>query len=128
MNVYGSWPNVEKLLVAWLKSKCGVAVYTETPSNLGAVVPCLQVDRLPGGPGQAFSKTFTVDVTAWGANRPAVWALVQSAEVAMVQLIANGAGGFIDDVSETNSFGNVDYSDLNVRRAIGTYELTARPQ
>jgi hypothetical protein len=128
MNVHGQWPNVEKLLVAWLKLKTGLVVYTETPSNLDSVVPCLQVDRFPGGANREFEKTFTVDVTVWAANRALVWAAVQTVEPAMLQLNSNGSGGFIDEVAELNSFGNVDYSDLNVRRAVGTYSLTARPQ
>jgi len=128
MIVNGSWPNVEKLLVAWLKDKCGVTVYTELPSTLDSVVPCLQVDRFPGGHGEVYDKAFNVDVTAWGATRADVWPLVQKVEVAMMQLNSNGNDtGFIDEVVELNSFGDVSYADLNVRRAVGTYQLTARP-
>jgi len=129
MIITGQWPNAEKLVTSWLSDQCGVSVYTETPSTLDSVVPCLQVDRFPGGQGREYEKAFNVDVTAWGKTRVDVWALVQKAEVAMMLLNSAGnANGYIDEVVELNSFGDVSYADLNVRRAVGTYQLTARPQ
>lgn len=122
MNVYGVWPNVERLLIAFLKQECGVVTYTETPSNLETVVPCVVVERVAGGYGRDFEKTFVVDVTVFAKTRGDVWSLVQQVETAMVRC------NLFDTVVEQSSFGNVSYSNTALRRAVGTYELTARPQ
>lgn len=122
MNVHGQWPNVERVLVAWLSAECGVPVYTETPTDLEKKVPCIVVERVPGGAGRDFEKTFIADVTVFASTRPGVWALVQQAEPAMVR-----CQGF-DEVRENDAFGNVPYSNPALRRAIATYELDARPQ
>ncbi|PCN48022.1 hypothetical protein Csp2054_09110 [Curtobacterium sp. 'Ferrero'] len=122
MNVYGQWPNVERLLLTYLKQETGVTVYTETPSNLETRVPAVVVERIPGGFGEDYEKTFVVDVTAFAATRGAVWDLVQKLEVAMVRC------PLFDEVREPDSFGMVAYSNPALRRAVGTYELDARPQ
>jgi hypothetical protein len=122
MNVYGVWPNVEKVLLAYLKQETGAATYTETPSDLAAVAPCIVVERIPGGFGRDYEKTFHVDLTVFAKNRGAVWDLVQKVEVAMVRC------NLFDEVREPDSFGNVPYSNTALRRAVGTYELDARPQ
>lgn len=122
MNVIGKWPNVERVLIGYLKQECSVAVYTETPTDLADKVPCIVVERIPGGFGVDYEKTFTVDVTVFGGTRGAVWDLVQIVEVAMVTC------ALFDEVRESDSFGNVPYSNPALRRAVGTYELDARPQ
>ena len=122
MKVYGVWPNVERLLLAYLKQETGVTAYTETPSNLDTVAPALVVERIPGGFGQDYEKTFVVDVTVFAKTRGAVWDLVQKVEPAMVRCV------LFDEVRETSSFGNVSYSNTALRRAVSTYSLDARPQ
>lgn len=122
MTVYGVWPNVERVLLTYLKQETGAVTYTETPTDLAAKVPCIVVERVPGGFGRDYEKTFTVDLTVFGATRGAVWDLVQQVEVAMVTC------PLFDDVRESDSFGNVAYSNTALRRAVGTYELDARPQ
>lgn len=122
MNVYGQWPNVERVLLAYLKQETGVTAYTETPSNFETKVPAVVVERIAGGFGQDYEKTFVVDITAFAATRPAVWDLVQKLEVAMVRCV------LFDEVREQSAFGNVSYSNTALRRAVGTYALDARPQ
>jgi len=122
MNVYGVWPNVEKVLLGYLKQETGAATYTETPSNLETVAPCIVVERIPGGFGRDYEKTFHVDLTVFAKTRGSVWDLVQKVEVAMVRC------NLFDQVRESDSFGNVAYSNTALRRAVGTYELDARPQ
>ena len=122
MNLYGQWPNVERVLLAYLKQATGVTTYTETPSDLASRVPCIVVERIAGGYGRDFEKTFTVDLSVFAASRGAVWDVVQQVEVAMVRC------NLFDQVRESSSFGNVSYSNTALRRAVGTYELDARPQ
>jgi len=122
MNVYGLWPNVEKVLLAYLKQETGTVAYTETPSNLETVAPVIVVERIPGGYGRDYEKTFTVDLTVFAKTRGAVWDLVQKVEVAMVRC------NLFDDIRESDSFGNVAYSNPALSRAVGTYEVDARPQ
>jgi hypothetical protein len=122
MNVYGQWPNVERLLVGYLTTACGVPVFTETPTDLEQKTPCLVVERIAGGAGRDYEKTFVVDITAFATARAAVWALVQVTEVAMVRC------DLFDTVEEQSSFGNVPYANAALRRAEATYGLTARPQ
>ncbi|MGU3409114.1 hypothetical protein ACLBWP_03320 [Microbacterium sp. M1A1_1b] len=122
MNVHGQWPNVERLLVGYLTTAVGVPVFTETPADLEQKTPCLVVERIAGGYGRDYEKTFVVDVTAFATTRPAMWSLVQVAEVAMVRC------DLFDTVEEQSSFGNVPYANNTLRRAVATYGVTARPQ
>jgi hypothetical protein len=122
MNVYGVWPNVERVLLAYIKQETGAATFTETPTNLETVAPVIVVERVAGGFGQDYEKRFVVDLTVFAKTRGAVWDLVQKVEVAMVR------SNLFDEVREQSSFGNVSYANTALRRAVGTYEVTARPQ
>lgn len=122
MNIYGLWPNAERVLVAYLKQETGVTVYTETPTNFETKVPAIVVERVAGGFGQDYEKTFVVDVTAFAKDRGGVWELVQKLEVAMARCF------LFDEIREQSAFGNVSYSNTALRRAVGTYALYARPQ
>ena len=123
-----SYPNLERAVVAWLKAETGLTVYTETPPDLAAHVPCYRVARAGGGDQLELGKEVQIEVAAYGRNRADLWNAAAAAETAMDYLAANGAPGFyVDDVRETFGFAAEPYENDGVRKATATYGLTVRP-
>lgn len=123
------WPNVERLVVAWLKARTGRPVYTETDSGLDGHLPAYQVTRAGGGQGAEIDRQVQVEVVTIGGTRDQMWGAVALAESAMYALSANGTEAwYVDEVTETFGPAVVPSGNAGQRRATATYALTLRPQ
>lgn len=136
MKIVGTWPNVEKAVIQWLKAQLpdsGYIVVNQEPKTfatasnpLTGVTVC--VERIPGGGGgQNYSKDSDIIVTVYAATKAAVWDAVQVVEVVMLT-IANRGTVSLDDIECRSDFGDLPYSNINVKRAEATYRITARPR
>jgi hypothetical protein len=130
MILRGLFPDTERVALLWLEQQFakadGVTVYRELPET-SWVAPVILIERTPGANLAAEYEAQTdLDVTVFAPNRAALWALVQKTEIAM-RALTGSAVARIDEVEQTGSFGLVPYSNPKVRRAIGGYRTTARP-
>lgn len=121
------WPNVERLLVSWLRDRITVKVFTETDDKLTG--PALIVERAGGSDEPLIGKRILVEVASVGATRAQMWELVGKVEAAMMSLNANGTvEWYVDEVEETFSAAPELTGNAGVRRARATYALTIRPR
>lgn len=139
MILHGVFPNTERLVIAWLRAwfaRTGNAidVWSEFPEgweddDVETPLPAVLVERIPGARSRDNSAEFegssTLDVTVWASTRPDLWPIVQQIEVAMIAL-RNSTTPAIDEVTIPQGFGVVEYSNPHVRRAVASFELTAR--
>jgi hypothetical protein len=122
----GTWPDVERAVAGWLDATVDATVVTELRS--GWAPPLVLVERTPGGAtGSALDKTPLIDISVYASSRIELWPLVQEVETAMADLAGNGPV-MVDDVDPRTEFGVVPYSNDAIRRAIGSYALTVRPE
>lgn len=127
MREHLAWVNVERLVVAWLRQRTGLTVYTETGTDADQQLPYLRVERV-GGVGQGLDKQIEIEVEARAADRAGMWAAAGTVETAMHALAANGhPGGYVDDVTEIFAFASDPHPDRATRRAVATYTLVLRP-
>lgn len=124
------WPNVERLVVAWLRERITAKVYTETSDSLTG--PALVVERAGGSDEPLIGKRIMVEVASVGGGtkpRAQMWELVGKVESAMAELEANGtADWYVDEVEETFSAAPEPTGNAEVRRARATYALSIRPR
>ncbi len=132
MPEYGlEWPNVEQLVVAWLKARTNLYVCTERPDDLAALADSrgvVQVSRA-GGAGAALEKRVDVELEAFAADRAHLWDDVVSVlERAMFDLAGDGGDhGYVDDVENLFAFAGEPHPNPSVRYATGTFSITVRP-
>lgn len=127
MNVPGEWPNIEEALLEYLGNEIPELEWrTELPQ--GWTPPMGLIEQIPGGGnGPDYDDRAVVDITLFHLTRPDVWDLV--ARVKPILFAMPGRGRVpIDDITASSSFGIIPYANPNVRRAVGTYRLTTRPQ
>lgn len=123
------WPNVERMMVAWIADYTHRPVFTETDASLGDNLPAYKVERTGGGDLPEVDKTFLVEVNTVGVNRPMVWEAVGVVMEAMEALAANGTPEwYVDDVTEVFGHSIEPYDNTGKRMATSTYELTIRPR
>lgn len=132
------YPNTEAAVLAWAKAATGFRGFTEIPStwnqdpaNALKDLPCVLVERPPGGYHPSdFESRPQIDVTVFLARtdgRAAVWAAVAKLEGALDSMTPGIGAVSIDEVTVPSGFGILAYDNPNVRRAVGTLELTVRP-
>ncbi|MFE3471195.1 hypothetical protein ACFXOI_05825 [Streptomyces bacillaris] len=123
------WADVELLVMTGLRPLLpGVRVVDELPDKVESRVPLVQV-LVVGGADDRVTDTATVDVVAFAATRPAVWALAEQTRAAMHALAATHQPAqktVIDDVTTAQRPTVVPYGNPAVRRAVATYTLSAR--
>lgn len=126
-----AWPDVEQLLVAWLKEQTGRTVYTELPGTLAGALPCEKVERVGGTDGTETTKIFAVEIQslADGANaRGDALDNAGQVQAAMYRLSGHGHDGVaVDEVSETFAAAIEPYENDTVRRATATFGIAVRP-
>ena len=142
MILHGVFPETESVIVAWLEQWLPprwpdkVRVYTELPEgwadaqrNESERLPAILVERLPGGAGSGreYENGYQVQVTVFAASRAVLWAVVQQVEVGMIA-IRGRTSPTLDEVWPAEGFGDVPYANKKIRRAVATYEMTARAQ
>jgi hypothetical protein len=141
MIIRGVFPNTEKLVIGhlarWLTAH-GMTydVWSELPEGWEDddqlhPLPLVLVERVPGG-GRVgdrdaeYESSSYIDVSVMTRTRPELWPIVQQIEVAMISFRASV--GLIDTVNNPQSFGEVKYKNPRIRRAVASYEISARAQ
>jgi hypothetical protein len=142
MRLHGVFPNTEKLVRAWIAAwlvERGFLydVWTELPDgweddDVANPVPLVLVERITSSGNSDDSPTFYdgrsyIDVTVFTRTRAELWPIVQTLEVCMLAL-PNSTTPSIDSIGNPQVFGEVPYDNPALRRAIATYDLTARAQ
>jgi hypothetical protein len=64
-----AYPNVEKMLVAWLSTNVGVRVLTDTPTNLAQILPVVQVTKFGGTDQVPGIDVANVDIDVYASTR-----------------------------------------------------------
>lgn len=129
---HNGWPDVELVAVTWLTQQLAdvadLTVCTETGPTI--TPPTIQIRCVPGGgTPDGITEYSRLDVEVFGGDRAQMWLLARKAKPAMINLKWQRVAGFtIDDVKEDLGFGEVEYNNPLLRRAIASYELTARVQ
>lgn len=122
-----TWINAERFVVAWLRERTGLTVYTETDPDADQRIPYLRVERV-GGSRVDIDRRVEIEIEVHAADRAGMWADVAQVEAAMHALAANGrATGYVDDVEETFSFASDPLPNRATRRAVATFTLVVRP-
>ena len=126
-----SWPQVERLVKAWLDEHTSAVVCTERPADFVELATSQGVVRIErvGGAGDVAEHQLVVELEVTAAGRGATWTLVDVIESAMTDLTADGNGeGFIDEVDLTFLFATIPAPHPSLTHATGTFTLTVRPQ
>lgn len=123
------YPDVERLLVAYLSDALKVRVVTDLPANLQDILPVVQVGRVGGADDVVTIDNARVDVDAFAAGRGAASDLAERCRVALrfelpgrvvggarVAAVRTGAGPAWRPYDDTT----------NVRHFGATYEITTR--
>lgn len=124
--------DVEKLLVGWLKTQLTpVRVVTETPANLQAVLPVIQVGRVGGADRDVVIDNALVTVDCFGASREAAKTLAEQVRTALrFQLPGHATTDCV--VTKTTTVSAPawrPWDDTSLRRFGASYQITftARP-
>jgi len=130
---YDLWPDMEKLVVGYLKAALdGVIVTTET-SALGdtfgvSVFDVIRVNSVPGGFSDGLQQEATIDVQSFAKSRADAWTRARTVHALMYKLAGTRTpNGAIDDVN-ADVPGESSYGNPNLRRIVATYRLTSRAQ
>lgn len=120
---------IEPLLIAWLTQDLTVEVTTETPPNLEARVPLIQVARIYGHDDGYRLDHPAVDVTAFATDRLTAARLAGRARESLLRLWRHGAfqEAVVTDVTISTAPRWLPYDNLAVRRYVATYHLTTHP-
>jgi hypothetical protein len=132
VKIRGTYPNIERAVVAWLKDQCPTFwIVTEEPTDFADQItkdlPLVVIERIPGGSGGDIDSVALLDVTVYAPSLPALWAATEPIERVFRSMPGRGAYS-IDDVRQTSGFGRIPYANTRIRRAVGTFELTSRPR
>lgn len=119
-------PDVELALTGWIRTRFGVATCTELPSNLGSVLPIVQVEHI-GGLGSRFSASPRVDVDVYAATYEATRDLAQSIHGALVMLRGTVGELVIRDVRVDTLPSRRPYDNPAFRRVGVSYTVSVRP-
>lgn len=112
-------PHVEPVLLAWLNSTFpGVRTCTETPANLGDVLPVLQVVGIGGSGDQFDFDSPRADVDVYAATRSAARDLAQQVADSILSDMPGQTvdGTFVLSTQEFMSPVWTPYDDTNLRR------------
>ena len=125
-----SWPDVEKLVWAWLTEHMApVAVVTENES--GSPTPRVRVGRAGGGDGRGsvgIDREVDIEVTVITDTRGDLWALADAVDGHMAAVAcAETPHGYVDDVRTRAGFADDSPAHSPVRRASAVFTLTVRP-
>lgn len=120
------YPDVERLLVAWLNANLSVRVLTDTPSNLEKILPVVQVTRFGGADRAPGIDRAIVDVDCYGATRAAASQLAERVRYALLYRLAgsNYEHVAISDVSTLSGPSWRPYDNTALRRFGASYAIT----
>lgn len=121
-----SYPDVERLLVAYLSTALNVRVLTDTPSNLEKVLPLVQVTRYGGDEAAPGIDRATVDIDCYGANRSAASNLAERVRYALLYRLPGTSVGDvgIPRVDTLTGPSWRPYDNTTIRRFGASYQIT----
>lgn len=125
-----SWPHLEKLAVAHLKSETGKRTATKTPSNLEelAVEGFYRVARGPGT-DDGVTDSPLLDVESFSTTETSAWELAESARQALRKLRGRAVNGvLVDTVSTAVGPVLVDWGNPGIHRYVASYRFAFRQQ
>jgi hypothetical protein len=124
--VYPAYADVERLLVAWLPSQLdGTRTVTDLPSNLGSVLPLVQVTRLGGADLQPSLDRPVVDIDCYATDRAGASDLAQKVRD-LVRLLLPGQqvdGVLVARVDTVSGPSWRPYDNTSLRRFGASYQL-----
>jgi hypothetical protein len=122
----GTPPNIELLVIRWLKQEVPTTwvIRDEVPDSWNPEgLVTVVVERTPGsGSVGEVDTDADIDLTVYAPDLLILGAAIQVVEMAMRQTPAS----LFDEVRYDGTFGRVPYANEKVRRAVGTYGITAR--
>jgi len=130
---YDLWPDMERLVVGYLKAAFPSVVVTTETSGLGdtfgaSVFDVIRVNSIPGGFSDGFQEEASIDVQSFAKSRADAWTRARLVHASMYKLAGTRTvNGAIDDVN-ADVPGEVPYGNPNLRRIVATYRLTSRAQ
>jgi hypothetical protein len=121
-----AYPDVERLLVAWLNAHLNVRVLTDTPSNLEKVLPVVQITRFGGADTAPGIDRAIVDVDCYGATRAVASQLAEHVRYALLYRLAGSQheNVAIADVSTLSGPSWRPYDNTALRRFGASYAIT----
>lgn len=130
---YDLWPDMERLVVTYLKASFPSVIVTTETSALGdtfgsTVFDVIRVNSVPGGFSDGLQQEASIDVQSFAKSRADAWTRARRVHALMYKLAgARTLNGAIDDVN-ADVPGEVAYGNPNLRRIVATYRLTSRAQ
>lgn len=103
-------------------------VVTETPSNLGDVLPCIQVTRFGGADDVLVLDAAHIDIDTYAATRQAAADLAEQVRT-YLRLTLPGTshgGGFVADVTTISAPTWTPYDNTTLRRFTASYRIAIR--
>lgn len=129
------FPDIEAVLVSWLPGQLSsiygvnVRVLTETPDNLGDILPVVAVSRSAGVDIQAILDRPVADIDVFASTRTAASLLSRQCHILLHGYLPGTviAGAVIGMVNTVKGPGWLPYQDLDFRRYNATYEIYTHP-
>lgn len=118
-------PDVEVVLTAWLAARLSVRTCTETPADLDAILPVVQIERIGGGT-ERFSDHPRVSVDVYAPSADASMALARQVQEALMSLRGDAAGAVVRDVRCDSGPSRRPYVNPAVDRRGATYTVSLR--
>lgn len=121
-----AYPDVERLLVAWLNERIAVRVLTDTPSNLEKVLPVIQITRIGGADTAPGIDRALIDVDTYGATRATAAQLAERVRYSFLFKLAGShyQGVTFADVDTLSGPSWRPYDNTALRRFGASYAIT----
>ncbi|MDO5663569.1 MAG: hypothetical protein Q4G40_12800, partial [Brachybacterium sp.] len=121
----GVWPNVTRLLVAYLTDRTGYPVFTRRPGDgWKPNLPCFFLDRQPAPPSDGYTKIYTFDVEFMSTDLDEANAGASEIEILMFTLPSESdTTAHVDDVEEVMGVFDPPHDDPEILRMVGTYNI-----
>lgn len=121
------FPDIELVLVTYLKAQNLGRVVTELPANLADVAPVIQVGRISGADDDFRLDQAVVDIDVYAVDRATAWAVSEQVRGLLKtdlrgQVVANAVVTSATTVAGPRWLA---YDDTSVRRYSASYQLFA---
>jgi hypothetical protein len=123
--IWPAYADVERLLVAYLGSTLSVRAVTDLPSNLGDLLPLVQVTRMGGADLQPTLDRPVVDIDCYATDRVGAYDLAQQVRD-LLRLVLPGQlvdGVLVARVDTVGGPSWRPYDNTSLRRFGASYQL-----
>lgn len=119
------WPNLEKVVVAWLNAHLSVRAATDVPGDVEALPGFVQVSRGPGG-DDGITDSPLLDLNIFSPTRAAAGDLAEQVRQVMHSAAGSSAGGHLIDTVTTATGPAWVYYGPSVHRYVSSYRVGLR--